>query len=220
VSNETPITINPTHLAALTPAGRQSFADALAKHGGHSADAIAAAMGAPPAAVVPPVPATDTLGITGGPTVGSLEAERAAGMKAALAPADPAGYHLTHANANAISPTDLAKQDSEYKSGFAHMGLNASMSQVLASALTETAAHFARPGLTEAQLKSEFLQAGSDISRMTNSKEIVRLAQVAQDAMPEAFRTSLYNKFALHSQAAMVALSSAGRLLEMKAKAK
>jgi hypothetical protein len=94
------------------------------------------------------------------------------------------------------------------------------MSQVLANALEETAAHYARPDITEAELKSEFLQAGSDISRMTNSKEIIRLANVAQDAMSPEFKASLYNRFALHSQSAMCALANAGRLLEMKAKAK
>jgi hypothetical protein len=214
---DAPIAINPTHLAALTPAGRQSFTDSLSR-AGFKQDAIAAAMGASPAAVEPPAPVTDALGVTGGPTVGSLEAERAAGMKAALAA--PADYSLTHANANSISPTDLAKQDAMYKAGLAHMQLPASVAQVLVTALEETASHYARPDITEAQLKSEFLQAGSDISRMTNSKEIIRLSEVAQAAMSDEFRTSLYNRFALHSQAATVALANAGRLLEMKAKGK
>jgi hypothetical protein len=53
MSNENPIVVNSAHLAALTPAGRTQFADALAKHGGYSADKIAAALGAPPAPIVP-----------------------------------------------------------------------------------------------------------------------------------------------------------------------
>jgi hypothetical protein len=134
--------------------------------------------------------------------------------------ATPASYSLTHSNANSISPTDLASQDALYKSGFAHMGLSASTAQVLADALTETATRFARPDMSEAEAKAAFLQAGSDISRMTNSAEIIRLSEVAQAAMSPEFKTALYNKFALHSQAAIVALANAGRIIEMKAKTK
>jgi hypothetical protein len=214
---DAPLNVDATQVAALTPEGRQSFSDSLTK-AGFSKDAIAAAMGAPPAAVAPLVPVTDVLGVSGGPTIGSVEAERAAATAAALAV--PAEYRLQHPNSNSISPTDLAKQDAEYKAGFAGMQLPASTAQVLVNALEETAAHYARPGLTEAQLKNEFLQAGSDISRMSNSAEILRLSEVAQAAMSPEFKASLYNRFALHSQAAIVALANAGRLLEMKAKAK
>jgi hypothetical protein len=132
----------------------------------------------------------------------------------------PASYSLTHANASSISPTDLAAQDALYKSGFAHMGLSASTAQVVADALTATSARFARPDMSEAEAKSAFLQAGSDISRMSNSAEIIRLSEVAQAAMTPEFKAALYNKFALHSQASLVALANAGRILEMKAKAK
>ena len=208
-----PLAVNPTHLAALTPDGRATFADALAK-GGYKADAIAAALDQPAPAKEPVKPAAVTLGLAGGPTVGSLEAERIAATEVALAA--PAEYSLTHVNANSISASDLAAQDAEYKSGFAHMQLPGSVAQVLADALSETAAHYNRPNATAEEMNAEFLSEGSKISRMTNSAEIVRLSEVAQAAMSPEFKASLYNKFALHSASAMVALAHAGRLLEMK----
>lgn len=157
----------------------------------------------------------------------SLAANRAAAEAVALsAPASPADYKIQWANARELDATALKSQDTEYRAAFHAANYPASLIQPLADALIATAQQYVSKldprYATDADVEREgvamklhALEEGARV-RALNNPDTQRLAELARDALPAAFKAKLEASHSMTSANAYAALAGIGRAIEAR----
>jgi hypothetical protein len=150
-------------------------------------------------------------------------------VEAALsAPASAADYKIQWSNARELDATALKSQDTEYRAAFHAANYPASLIQPLADALIATAQQYVSKldpkYATEADVEREgvamklhALEEGARV-RALNNPDTQRLAELARDALPAAFKAKLEASYSMTSANAYAALAGIGRAIEQRKK--